>query len=338
MPRSTCLRRIFAIVLLTTAAATGKDIVVDGSATGGFTTVQAAIDSVAPGNTERVRILIKPGTYAERITVPKDKPHISLIGQGETPEQTVLTYHLKASDPKPDGSGNVGTTGSSSTYVHATDFIAENVTFANSAGDNVGQAVAIKTTNDRLIFRRCRFLGFQDTLYPTSGRVYFKDCYVTGDTDFIFGNATAVFENCTINSSDSSYITAASTKPETAHGFVFLDCTLTASQGVKSGSVWLGRPWQWDRGSKASVTFVRTKMGSHINPQGWHPWDVQKNTSPDTTTRYAEFGSMDLNGQPLDLSKRVSWSKQLTAEDAAKLTAKGILAGSDGWDPTESSR
>ncbi|HEY7090086.1 MAG TPA: pectinesterase family protein [Tepidisphaeraceae bacterium] len=313
-------------------AALAKDITVDASGGGDFKTVQQAVDSVPDKNSERVRILIKPGTYEEQITVAKTKPMISFIGQGSKPEDTVLTYHLKASDPKSDGSGNVGTTGSSSTFIHADDFVAENVTFANSAGDNVGQAVAIKTTSDRLIFRNCRFLGFQDTLYPTGGRHYFKDCYVTGDTDFIFGNATAVFDHCTINSSDAGYVTAANTKPENAFGYVFLDCTLTASPGVKSGSVYLGRPWQWDRGSKAAVTFVRTKMGPHINPAGWHPWDAEKNTQPGDTTRFAEFGSTDLDGKELDLSKRVDWAKQLSVAEAAKLTVQSPLSG---WDPTK---
>jgi pectinesterase len=325
------------IVLALRSAAFAKDITVDASGAGAdFKTVQEAIDSVDAGNTERVRILIKPGKYEQQLTIARNKPMISLIGQGAKPDDTVLTYHLKASDPRPDGSGtNVGTTGSSSTFVHGDDFIAENLTFANSAGDNVGQAVALKTTGDRLVFRNCRFLGFQDTLYPTVGRVYFKDCYITGDTDFIFGSATAVFDHCTINSSNSSFITAANTKPDQRFGFVFLDCTLTASDSVKPGSTYLGRPWQWDRGSKAAVTFLRTKMGPHIKSEGWHPWDGEKNTKPEENTRYSEFGSTDLDGKPIDLSGRISWSKQLTAEDAAQITVESVLKGMDGWNPTK---
>src|SRR5262245_24073542 len=261
------------VVAVTCAVSVAKDITVDPSGGGDFKTVQEAIDSVPAANAQRVRILIKPGKYVERLTVPKEKSMISLIGQGDKPEQTVLSYHLRASDKVGPATQNVGTTGSSSTFIHGNDFIAENVTFENSAGDNVRQAVAIKTTGDRLIFRNCQFLGFQDTLYPTSGRVYFKNCFITGDTDFIFGNAIAVFDHCIINSSDGGYITAANTRAESPLGYAFLDCTLTAGENVKPGSVWLGRPWQWDRGSRASVTFIRTRMGPHINPLGWHPWN-----------------------------------------------------------------
>jgi pectinesterase len=336
------MRRITGVgllLLVMAGTAAGKDLVVDAAGKGDFKTVQAAIDAVPAGNAEPVRIVILAGTYEERLTIPRDRPHITLAGQGK-PEATVLTYHLKSSDPRPvppgattAPAGTVGTTGSASTTVNANDFTAENLTFANSAGDNVGQAVAIKTNGDRLVFKNCRFLGFQDTLYPAGGgRVYFKDCYITGDTDFIFGNATAVFDRCTINSTDAGYITAANTPAATKIGYVFLDCTLTAPESVRAGSVFLGRPWQWE-GNKPSVTFVRTKMGKHIAPAGWHPWDVARNTSPGEHSRYAEFGSMDLEGKPLDVSKRVAWSKQLTAEEAESLTPAKVLAGSDGWNP-----
>ena len=265
----------------------GADIVVDSGGKGDFKTVQAAIDSVASGNKERVRILIRPGTYTEKLVVRK--PMVSFIGEGAKPEETVLTFNQSALSPKPEGKAGetVGTTGSASTLIAGNDFVAENLTFANSTPDNVAQAVALKTQADRLVFKNCRFLGFQDTLYPTAGRQYFKDCYITGDTDFIFGNAIAVFDHCTINSSDAGFVTAANTKPETPHGFVFLDCTLTATDAAakRPGTTFLGRPWQWDRGTKASVTLIRTKIGPHIADAGWNPWDARNNTKPDQTTR-----------------------------------------------------
>ncbi len=324
-------------VLLCAALAGGacaKDVTVDSGGGGDFTTVQAAVDAVAGGNSQAVRILIKPGKYEEKIAVPANKPFIQFLGQGSSAEQTVLTFHLKASDPKPGGSGNVGTTGSSSVTITGSDFLADNITFANSAGDKVGQAVALKTNGDRLIFHNCQFLGFQDTLYPSGeGRVYFSDCYITGNTDFIFGNAIAVFDRCTINSSDSGFDTAANTMAKDPLGFVMLDCTLTCSEGVKAGSVFLGRPWQWDRGPKASVTYVRTKMGPHISPTGWHPWDAKNNTDPGKTARFSEFASTDLDGNPLDVSKRVAWSHQLSEAEAAELTVEKILGGNDQWNP-----
>jgi len=207
----------FALIAVQARLGLAKDVTIDAAGGGDFKSVQAAVDSVPDRNAEPMRFLIKPGKYEEYISVPRNKPFISFIGQGAKPEDTVLTYHLKSSDPKSDGSGNVGTTGSASVTITASDFTAENITFANSAGDNVGQAVAVKTNGDRIAFFNCRFLGFQDTLYPSGqGRVYFKDCYVTGDTDFIFGSATAVFDHCTINSSDggvSGSCTLASRSP-----------------------------------------------------------------------------------------------------------------------------
>jgi len=314
-------------------SSSAKEIKVDAGGAGDFKTVQEAIDSVPANNTEEIHVLIQPGSYERQLIVPKNKGHLTLIGKGVKPDETILTFHLKASDPKPGGAGNVGTTGSASVTINATDFTAENVTFANSAGDKVGQAVALKSNGDRLIFRTCRFLGFQDTLYPSGkGRVYFKDCYITGNTDFIFGNAVAVFDRCTINSSSPGFDTAANTTPQQPYGFVFLDCTLTGSNGIQPGSVYLGRPWQWDRGSNASATYVRTKMGPHISPKGWHPWDAA-NTDPSKNTRYSEYASTDLDGKPLDISKRVAWSHQLTQDEADKITVESVLGGTDQWNP-----
>jgi pectinesterase len=307
------------------------DVVVDPSGKGDVTTLQAAIDSLPTNGNEWARILIRPGRYDEHLAI--HRPRTCLIGLGKDPQDVLITYGLSAKSPKPDGSGTVGTTGSASTFVDGNDFVAHNVTFANSTPDNVAQAVAIKTRADRLCFSKCRFLGFQDTLYPTGGRHYFRDCFVTGDTDFIFGNATAVFDRCEIHSSDGGYITAANTDPQTPVGFVFLDCQLTASPGVKAGSVYLGRPWQWDRGPVASVMFVRTRVGPYIAPAGWHPWDAARNVAPEKTTRYGEYGTMDVEGHPVDLAARVPWARNLADRDVADLTPPKILAGRDQWDP-----
>jgi pectinesterase len=327
------------LVFLACAAATGfaRDITLAPDGSGDFHTLQEALDSLPAANVEPVHIFLKPGKYEQYLTIPKGKDHLTFTGKGAKPDETLLSFHYKASDPKPGSNPptNIGTTGSASTTINSSDCTFENLTFENSAGDNVGQAVALKTNGDRLIFRNCRFLGFQDTLYPAGGgRCYFVNCYITGDTDFIFGNATAVFDHCTINASDPrlNYYTAANTQPKTPFGYVFLDCQLTASPGVQPGAVYLGRPWQWDRGSSAAVAFIRCTMGPHVNPEGWHPW-AQTNVHPENNTRYREFGSVDPQGKPLDVSKRVSWSHQLTAEEAAEYTPEKILAGTDHWNP-----
>lgn len=323
---SVCLGVVVLAVGRAPAAVAGE-ITVDPS---GGPSLQAVIDSLPPDNPTWTRILLKPGTYTQQLNVTR--PHVAIVGLGAKPEEVVLTYHLSAVTPKGDGSGNVGTTDSSSTFIKASDFVATNVTFANSTPDNVAQAVAIKTQADRCVFDHCRFVGFQDTLYPTAGRCYFRECYITGDTDFIFGNATAVFDHCTINSSDRGYVTAANTDPAARFGFVFLDCTFTAGTGVKPGSTYFGRPWQWDRNKNACVTIIRGKLGPHIAAEGWHPWS-KLNTEPGLHARYEEFGSTDGEGKAIDVSGRVAWSRQMSGEEAGEYTVGNVLAGSDHWDP-----
>lgn len=172
------------------------------------------------------------------------------------------------------------------------------------------------------MFENCRFLGFQDTLYPhgRNSRQYYKNCYIEGTTDFIFGWSTAVFEDCEIYSKTGGhYITAASTEKETEYGFVFINCKLTGD--APKGSVYLGRPWR----NYAQSVFINTEMGEHINQAGWHNWDKPH---AEQTAFYAEYNSTGKGANP---EKRVPWSKQLTKEEAEKYTAEHILKGKDNW-------
>jgi pectinesterase len=326
--------RFAALILLISLASVGRaeaqPITVAADGSGDFKTVQAAVDSIPANNSERRVILIKPGTYKERIVVPKEKPLITIRGTDSDPAKTVLTNDWNASYTPPAATRPVGTSGSASTNIAGSDFIAEDITFENSAGDH-GQALAIKTMGDRMAFRNCRFLGWQDTLCADSGRQYFVNCHVEGRVDFIFGGATAVFDHCIIHSKNGGYVTAARTKPELPFGYVFLDCTLTGDETP----TFLGRPWQWDRGSKAAVAFIRCKIGPHIRAEGWNKWDLKDkpNLNPVDNTRYSEFGSMTLDGKPLDISSRADWSHQLAPEVAARYTVANILGGEDHWDP-----
>jgi pectinesterase len=308
-------------------AAHPKMITVSQDGSADFTSVQAAIDSILKPNDNPVVIVIKPGTYKERIEVPRDKRFVTLRGDTNDPKDIVLTYDLNANSVVPPSTQPVGTSGSASAYVHGDDFTAENVTFENSAGDR-GQAVAMKYTADRGVFRNCRFLGWQDTLYPGGRRVYFDRCYVEGRVDFIFGKSPAVFDRCTIHSKNGGYVTAANTPPDQAFGFVFLDCRLTG-EGVPT---YLGRPWQWDRGSKSAVAFIRCEIGPHIRPEGWNQWDRPNNpnTNPAENTRYFEY---KCTGPGADRSKRVAWSRELSDEEAKKFTVENVLRAADGWDP-----
>ncbi|MEX2603144.1 MAG: pectinesterase family protein, partial [Gracilimonas sp.] len=189
--------------------------------------------------------------------------------------------------------------------VEGNDFHAENLTIENSAG-RVGQAVALHVDADRASFENCSLLGNQDTLYVAGegNRQYFKDCYIEGTTDFIFGGATVLFENCQIHSKKNSYITAASTPQGMEYGFVFDQCKLTAEAEVNE--VYLGRPWR----DHAKTVFLRSEMGEHILSEGWHNWDKKM---AEQTVFYAEYGNSGPGYAP---GKRVNWSHQLTEDQS----------------------
>jgi pectin methylesterase-like acyl-CoA thioesterase len=243
-----------------------------------FKTVQAAVNSVPTNNTKRTVIFIKSGRYYEKITI--NSPNISLIG--EDPMTTILTYDVAAGTPKPDGAGTYGTSGSASVTINsgAINFTAENITFENAFDENQPisskQAVAVRSLADKMVFKNCRFIGNQDTLYADAGRQYFKDCYIEGDVDFIFGAAQAVFENCTIFSVDRAgitpkgYVTAASTKKTDNFGFLFLNCKFVSNVTV-ANSVYLGRPWHpsADLNRWVNVVIRESYLGEHINDYGW---------------------------------------------------------------------
>lgn len=321
---------IFSVVIISLLSFQVKDdkiIIVSKDGKGNFTTIQQAIDAVEEGTLVRTKIIIKPGTYREKITVPATKSPISLIG--EKAENTILVYNDYASKQNAEGK-NIGTTGSSTIFIFSDNFSAKNITFQNDAGP-VGQAVAILTTGDRIAFENCKFLGFQDTLYTKGAqdaldktkisRNYFKNCYIEGTTDYIFGAGTAVFENCTIYSKkNASYVTAASTPQGKEFGYVFINCNLTGD--ASANSVYLGRPWR----PFAKTVYISCAIDSIIKKKGWHNW-----SKPDAekTTFYAEYNS---KGEGADVSKRVSWSHQLTKEQSKKYTAKNILSGKDNWD------
>ncbi|MBN1763651.1 MAG: alpha/beta hydrolase fold domain-containing protein [Sedimentisphaerales bacterium] len=290
----------------------------DGS--GDYTTVQAAVDAVPENNTKPTIIVIKPGTYKEKIVIPRTRRFITF--KGDSAETTILTNNLYAR-MKDENGEELGTFRTPSVTIDADDFSAENITFENSAGD-VGQAVAASVRGDRIVFRTCRFLGWQDTLLDQSGRHYYENCYIAGHCDFIFGGGTAFFENCHIHCLSASYITAASTPQHQPFGYVFYHCKITGEpEGAKT---YLGRPWR----DYASVVFLNTTMSDVIRPEGWHNWNKAHR---EKTAFYAEYNS---TGPGADPQARVDWSRQLTAEEAKKFTLEKILSGDDAWNPMSS--
>jgi pectinesterase len=289
----------------------GIDFIVASDGSGDFTKVQDAINTVPDLRANRTTILIKAGVYKEKLTVPPTKTNVTFIG--EDTERTILTFDDYAAKPNRLGE-NMGTSGSASIFIYGDGFEARNITFENSFGEG-SQAVAVRVDGDKVIFENCRFLGNQDTLYPhgKNSRQYYKNCYIEGTVDFIFGWSTAWFENCTIHSKRNGYITAASTEPDAAFGFIFNNCKITGS--APNGSVYLGRPWR----PYAHTIFMNCELDDIIHPDGWDPWNSEEKK---VTARYAEFQNTGLGSMP---DKRVSWAKQLTAEEAKTITLERVM-------------
>lgn len=292
------------------------DYVVATDGSGDFFTIQEAIDAVPDfRKSARTTILIRRGTYKEKLVIPASKIQVSLIGE----EGAVLTYDDYASKKNVFGEEK-STSGSSTCYIYGPDFYAENLTFENSSGP-VGQAVACFVDADRAFFKNCRFLGFQDTLYTygKQSRQYYQACYIEGSVDFIFGSSTAVFDRCRIHSKRDGYIAAPSTPEGRSHGYLFYDCQLTADSGVTR--VYLSRPWR----PYAQAAFIRCHMNKHILPEGWHNWGKKEN---EKTVRYAEYQSSGEGAHP---KARARFSVSLKNLKGYEIGT--VLRGDDGWQP-----
>ncbi|WP_201978288.1 pectinesterase family protein [Hymenobacter rubidus] len=325
----TVLLSVLLLLLGKSAQAQTYDLVVAKDGSGAYRTVQAAINAAPTGRTTVFTIFIKNGKYREKITVPSNKPFLQFIG--ESVANTVLTWN-DANTPSFPGN-------SASFIINASDISALNITFENSYGD-APQGLAMYITGDRVAFKNCRFLGGQDTMQLNSqvgNRSYFKECYIDGVVDFIFGAGRGLFENCIIyartrrDGGNGGYITAANTQPGQPYGFVFRNCIIPENRGTTTYT--LGRPWQNDSGSTPAdrsatkVVWLNTIMGSSIKPVGWQVWDAGTVTS---VIQYAEYKSRDFNGNLVNISQRVPWSIQLTDADTVNYTRAAVLGS---WNP-----
>lgn len=302
---------------LFTAAAGKYDnpdtIVVARDGTGEFCTIDEAIGVCRAFMDYHKVIYIKKGTYKEKLIIPQWLQNIELCGENR--DETIITY---------DDHANINKMGTFRTYtlkIEANDITLKNLTIENNSA-RLGQAVALHTEGDRLVFINCRFIGHQDTVYTGMPytRLFFKDCYICGTTDFIFGPSTAWFEDCTIESLVNSYVTAASTPADAAYGYIFNNCRLIAKAGVDK--VFLGRPWR-DYGY---TLFMNCDLGAHIRPEGWHHWEKQR----EQTARYLEYNNHGAGAQP---QQRVSWSRQLTKKEAQQITPTKVFVRQDNWNP-----
>ena len=316
------MRKVLGLLLLLSvvSAAWAQErqdtLVVSRDGTGDFRTLQEAIESARAFMDYTVTIYVKNGVYKEKVIVPSWVENIDIIGEDR--DKTIITY---------DDHANINKMGTFRTYtvkVEGSDITFKNLTIENNAAQ-LGQAVALHTEGDRLKFINCRILGNQDTIYTGAKftRLYFKDCYIDGTTDFIFGPSTALFEDCIIHSKRNSYVTAASTPKEAKYGYVFKHCKLTAEPGVDK--VYLGRPWR----PYAYTLFIECELGKHIVLAGWHNWGKQSN---EETARYMEYKN---TGEGANASERVAWSKQLTKKEAEAVTVDAIFRTQSDWNPID---
>lgn len=295
-------------------------LVVARDGTGQFRTINEAVEVCRAFMEYHKVIYVKKGVYKEKVIVPSWLTNIEVCG--ENAENTIITYDDHANIRFKKTGQPMGTFRTYTVKVQGNYITFKNITIENNAA-RLGQAVALHTEGDHLVFINCRLLGNQDTVYTgvANTRIYFKNCYIEGTTDFIFGPSTAWFEGCIIHSKQDSYVTAASTPADVTYGYVFNNCKLTAAEGVTK--VYLGRPWR----PYAYTLFMNCELGSHIVPCGWHNWGKASN---EETARYAEYNN---SGAGASTKDRASWSKQLTKKEAAKVTLENVFKIDNSWIP-----
>lgn len=333
------------LVSFITNAQYNKVVAKDGS--GDFTTIQAAIDAAPLNLTSAYKIYIKNGKYKEIVTIPTTKPFIQLIG--ESVSNTIITYDNFSGRTIPGGGGTTyGTNNCASVFFYADNCAAFNISMENSTGytGDGPQALAIYVSGNKCVFKNCRFTGGQDTIWTNgNGKLtYFRNCYVDGNTDFLFGSMITVLDSCVIfprdrvDGSSGGYVTAPNTPAGQTYGYVFRDCIISANRGVTSYT--LMRPWQNDAatpvGSKTNskTVLLNTKMSNSITKLAWSIWDAGTDVSLITA---AEYKSKSFNGALTDVSGRATWSQQLSDAAAASYYVNSNLFGTWNADSIASS-
>jgi len=295
-------------------------IVVARDGTGNFRNVDEAIEVCRAFMDYHKVIFVKRGVYKEKLIVPQWLQNIEIVGEDR--DETIITWDDHANIKTQERPQGMGTFRTYTLKVEGNDITFRNITIENNSA-RLGQAVALHTEGDRLLFVNCRLLGNQDTVYTgvAGTRLYFDHCYIEGTTDFIFGPSTAWFEQCDIYCKANSYITAASTPKDVKYGYVFNQCNVTCAEGVEK--VYLGRPWR-DYGY---TLFMHCTLPRQIRPEGWHHWQKER----EQTARYLEFEN---TGEGADTSRRAAWSRQLTKKEVKEITIENIFRRNDEWHPS----
>ncbi|MFF2326126.1 MULTISPECIES: pectinesterase family protein [unclassified Streptomyces] len=304
-----------------------------------YPTVQAAVDAVPAGNDGRVTVEIAPGTYREHVRIGKNQPYVSLVGTGKRRSDTLIVFDTPSGETKPDGTTQ-GSWGSATVVVEGHDFSAQNLTFSNDFDEDAveldgEQALAVKTTGDRLTFENTAFLGNQDTLMTDTpvltqkARVYLRDAYIEGDVDFIYGRATTVIEDSVIKAlsrgsdTNNGYITAASTWKENPYGFLITRSRIVSD--APADSFHLGRPWHPSGNPDAigQVLIRETELPAAIKATPW----TDMSGFPWQEARFSEYRTYGPG------AARTADRPQMSAADAAHHRVADYLAGEDGWAP-----
>ena len=303
--------------------------------TGEFRNINEAIEVCRAFMEYHKVIFVKKGTYKEKLVIPQSLTNIEICGEDR--DNTIITWDDHANIPmafsnwplaisqQPTANSQQPKLGTFRTFtlkIQGSKITLKNITVENNAA-RLGQAVALHTEGDQLTFINCRFLGHQDTIYTGNAntRLFFKDCYIEGTTDFIFGPSTAWFEGCDIFCKANSYITAASTPQDVPFGYIFNNCRITCDKGVDK--VYLGRPWR-DYGY---TLFMNCELPREIRPEGWHQWRPEAVK----TARYLEYNN---RGEGAATDQRVPWSRQLTKKEAQQITLERVFSINDTWNPS----
>lgn len=316
-----------------------KELYVSAKGDREFREVAEALEAAKTYADREVIIHIAPGIYHEMIVINQD--NVSLIGAGA--ESTIITYSHYANEIMPEGDKR-GTFRTASVFIDADNFFANEITFRNEAGQGykVGQALAVYADGDHLVFENCRFDGYQDTLFTAPlpmkemqpggfkgpkefaprrvGRHLYKNCYLAGNIDFIFGGGIAYFDGCEIfmkyrdDGELSGYVTAPSTFEGQKYGYVFNHCKFTSD--CPKATAYLGRPWR----NHAKAVVINSEIGPHIKKEGWHDWNKKEAWD---TLFFAEYGN---SGEGAS-QERAPFVTMLSKEEAEEYTIENVL----GW-------